>query len=54
MSLSSFLVHSQSSIEVRQFFTTIFIKLLLFDYSIRYMEFLSEKAFAIFDGLSIK
>ena len=34
MSSSSFLVHSQSSIEVRQFFRTNFIKLLLSDYTV--------------------
>ena len=34
MSSSSFLVHSQSSIEVRQFFRTNFIKSLLSDYMV--------------------
>ena len=48
----SFLVYSQSSIEVRQIFSTNFIKLLLSDYTV-YGIFLSE-TFAIFDRLSIK
>ena len=52
MSLSSFLVHSQSSIEVRQFLRANFIELLISDYTI--MEFLFEKTFAIFDRLGIK
>ena len=52
MSSSSFLVHSQSSIEVRQFFITNFIKLLLSDYTV-YGIFVWE-TFVIFDRLSIK
>ena len=48
----SFLVYSQSSIEVRQIFSTNFIKLLLSGYTV-YGIFLSE-TFAIFDRLSIK
>ena len=44
MSSSSFLVHSQSSIEVRQFFRTSFIKLLLPDYIV-YEIFVSENFF---------
>ena len=52
MSSSSFLVHSQSSIEVRHFFRTNFIKLLLSDYTV--YEILFEKNFVIFDRLSLK
>ena len=52
MSSSSFLVHSQSSIEVRQFFRTNFIKLLLSDYTV-YGIFVWE-TFVIFNRLSIK
>ena len=52
MSSSSFLVHSQSSIEVRQFFRTNFIKLLLSDYTV-YGTFGSE-TFVIYDRLNKK
>ena len=52
MNSSSFLVLSQASIEVRQFFRTSFIKSLLSDYIV-YGIFVWEN-FAIFDRLSIK
>ena len=48
MRSSSFLVHSQSSIEVRQFE----VKLIFLNYCcliIQHMKFLFEKTFAIFD-----
>ena len=43
----SFLVHLQSSVEVRQIFRTNFLKLLLSDYIV-------YGTFVIFDRLSIK
>ena len=52
MSLSSFLVHAQYSVEVRQFLGTNLIKLLLSDYTV-YGIFVWE-SFVIFDRLSIK
>ena len=50
MSSSSFLVHSQSSVEFRQFFRTNFIKLLLYSYTV--YGFLFKKTFVIFDKLT--
>ena len=42
MSSSSFLIHSQSSIEVRQFFRTNFIEILVSDYTV-HRTFVWEK-----------
>ena len=52
ISSSSFLAHSQSSIEVRHFSWTNFIKLLLSDYAVYGILF--GKNFVIFDRLSLK
>ena len=52
LSSSSFLLHSQSSIEGRQILRTNFSKLLLSDYKL-YGIFVGE-SFVIFDRISIK
>ena len=52
MSSISFSVLSESSIEVRQFFRTNFIKLLLSDFTV--YEFLFEKTFLFLIDLVIK
>ena len=52
LSSGSFLVHSQSSVEVRQILRTKFIKLLLSDYRVH--GIFVWQTFDIFDRLSIK